>query len=94
MQFNNPGVRFALMLTAAFFLSNAWSSPLGARAAAGSSAFIENRGQWDGQALYLSKTPGLNLWITQLGPILSLGSLCKLDHQRKIIRPGISKGTS
>jgi len=34
-----------------------------------SASFVENKGQWDAQALYLSRTPGLNLWITQQGPV-------------------------
>ncbi len=32
-----------------------------------SSAFIENRGQWDSRALFLSRTNGLNLWVTSDG---------------------------
>ncbi len=37
--------------------------------AGSSSAFIENKGQWDSRALFLSRTKGLNLWITQEGPV-------------------------
>ncbi len=35
----------------------------------GSAAFVENRGQWDSRALYLSSLNGTNLWITQEGPV-------------------------
>lgn len=31
------------------------------------SAFMENGGQWDKEALYLSQTPNLNLWVTEDG---------------------------
>ncbi len=31
------------------------------------SAFMENGGQWDKEALYLSQTPNLNLWVTKNG---------------------------
>lgn len=31
------------------------------------SAFMENGGQWDKKALYLSQTPNLNLWVTKDG---------------------------
>ncbi len=31
--------------------------------------FIENAGQWDSQAQFLSRTNGLNLWITREGPV-------------------------
>lgn len=36
---------------------------------AGASRFVENAGQWDSSALFLSRTKGLNLWITQDGAV-------------------------
>lgn len=34
-----------------------------------SNTFIENRGQWNAQALFLAKTGGMNVWITGDGPV-------------------------
>lgn len=40
-----------------------------------SAAFIENRGQWDSRALFLSRTNGLDLWISQDGPVFDFNRL-------------------
>ncbi len=37
-----------------------------------SQVFTENRGQWDGRALYLSAQPGLNYWVTRNGVVMDL----------------------
>jgi hypothetical protein len=45
------------------------SHKLAAALTSQSAAFIENRGQWDAQALYLSRVKGLNFWLTSTGPV-------------------------
>ena len=32
--------------------------------------FLENKGQWNAEALFLSRTPGLNYWVTRTGAVL------------------------
>lgn len=34
-----------------------------------SSAFIENLGQWDAQARFLARTPGVDVWVTESGVV-------------------------
>ncbi len=73
------GMKLRLELPIAFScafaaaLAVAQTPPLAARAnvaaAGGSSAFIENAGQWDSRVQFLSQTNGLNLWVTAEGPV-------------------------
>lgn len=34
-----------------------------------SEGFVENLGQWDGQALFLAQSPGVNTWVTENGVV-------------------------
>lgn len=45
--------------------SKVMRAPLGAS----SSSFVENLGQWDGQARFLSRTRGADIWLTESGAV-------------------------
>jgi hypothetical protein len=54
-----------------------------------SQVFTENRGQWDGRALYLSAQPGLNYWVTRNGVVMDLhkvvpGGSGKIDDSSEV----------
>jgi hypothetical protein len=64
-----------------------------------SSAFIENDGQWDAQAAYLAQAPGVNLWITDGGPVFDFQRTVQGQRQRHVVRmalvganPTVNKG--
>jgi hypothetical protein len=67
-----------------------------AQTPATSQAFVENKGQWDSQAKFLSRQKGLNLWITDEGPVLDFYKFTrtnKVDPSPKLDRAeGIRKG--
>ncbi len=50
------------------------------------SAFMENGGQWDKEALYLSQTPNLNLWVTREG--LRTEYYANFEEKDQTIRKG------
>lgn len=58
------------------------ASPLGAS----SDAFIQNVGQWDGQAQFLSRTQGADVWVTESGAVYDLYRTQKAGE--KTIRKG------
>jgi hypothetical protein len=41
--------------------------------------FIENKGQWDSQAKFLLRSPGLDLWITNNGAVYDLNRVEQVD---------------
>lgn len=43
--------------------------PAGSLLSPDGNAFVENRGQWDAQAQYLARTPGVDVWITDRGAV-------------------------
>jgi len=54
---------------------------------AGAAKFVENLGQWDSHARFLSQTGGLNLWLTQEGPVFEfreVGSSGVMGHVVKM----------
>jgi len=53
------------------------------RAATSSQAFSENRGQWDSQARFFSKIPGLNLWVTGDGLVLDYHKFVPAPNQKR-----------
>ena len=63
---------------------------------AGASRFVENAGQWDSSALFLSRTRGLNLWITQEGAVFDFNKFVEtspITHAgRSFARHGYYEG--
>ncbi len=61
-----------------------------------SQKFVENKGQWNSEAKFLARMPGLNLWITNEGPVLDFRQFTrtnKVAANPKLDRPeGILKG--
>ncbi len=43
--------------------------------------FIENKGQWDSQTLYLAKVRGMNIWITETGVVYDVFEIER--HEKK-----------
>lgn len=57
--------------------------------------FIENAGQWDARAQFLLKTGGMNMWITDKGPVFDFRRLVptgKPDSTKFHRQPGFIKG--
>ncbi len=84
---------FAIVLTStlASFSSAKGMTPSSVTEAAlqsQSAAFVENKGQWDAQALFLSRTNGLNLWLTEQGMVF--------DFHRSVFtsKPSLVRHTS
>lgn len=64
--------------------------------ATGNGSFIENRGQWDSRAQFLSQMPGVNMWVTSDGVLLDFHKFTrtnKVDPSPKLDRPeGVLQG--
>ncbi len=81
--------RFVAGLIAFFLAVVAFASPPAVSRktnAVGSSAFIENAGQWDSRAQFLSRTGGLNLWITEEGPVFEFNKFVPTGVVRTSVR--------
>ncbi len=50
-----------------------------------SSSFVENAGQWDSRVQFLSKSKGMNLWVTAEGPVFDFQKFVSTGGSR---RPG------
>jgi hypothetical protein len=68
MNSKNFSVRLGFGLFAIATVATASADP-GKVLAKGQAAFTENLGQWDSRALFLSRTAGADLWITQEGAV-------------------------
>jgi hypothetical protein len=55
------------------------------------SSFIENRGQWNARAHYLSRLNGLDLWVTQDGPVLEFTKVVRIPASPNSISLGRPK---
>jgi len=56
------------------------------------SAFIENKGQWDAQAHFLSRTNGLNLWVTDDGAVYDFNRFVRTPAGASRKRSGFIEG--
>ncbi len=62
--------------TAALVAASFSNGATKAKALAGAACFTENKGQWDPQALYLSRMNDLNLWVTEDGLVFEFPKVC------------------
>ncbi|HEY0865800.1 MAG TPA: hypothetical protein VGE01_00385, partial [Fimbriimonas sp.] len=49
-------------------------------------AFVENRGQWDGQAKFRASVPGLDLWVTDDGVVLDYNTTVRTRRTGHVVR--------
>jgi hypothetical protein len=55
--------------------------------------FIANKGQWDRQAKFLLRSPGMDLWITDNGVVYDINRVEPIDNSSSSVRPHVLGAT-
>jgi len=69
-------------------------APVQIGAATSSQAFSENKGQWNSQARFLARSPGLNLWVTGEGLVMDYHKFVPAANQKHVPNNRLLKGTT